>query len=169
MKLATILFGIILLFSFNTYAQHESKDTIQESESHHCLFVKNSVTIGVGLPYSYGLNGFGVNTRIYYNVGEHICFGPEFSILKKKDESLYDLNIVGHYIFETPLVGISPIVGANYTKEIDAHGSEETFGGIIGLGVHRTFRLITIFLEYTHVESKLRDDFLTSGLMITIK
>ena len=163
------IIGIVLLASGSSQAQHGDTISVNKNVNHHCLFEENSFTIGLGATYSFQLEGMGVNSRLYYNVGEHVCFGSEFSYLKKGEESIYDISLIGHYIFETKLVGIYPVLGANYTKESDEHESEEAFGAVFGGGIHRNFGKLTAFTEYTHIESTLRDDFVTLGLMINLK
>lgn len=163
--LYAIILGVFLTLNFSGFSQ----DKEESYENHHCLFEEKSFMIGAGVPFAFNLNAFGINTRLYYNIGEALCFGPEFSYFNKGDESLYDVNFVGHYIFETKIVGIYPLIGANYSKETSSHGSEEAYGGVFGLGIHRNFGLLTIFTEYTHVESRLRDDFITAGVLINLK
>ncbi|MFT5779715.1 MAG: hypothetical protein ACI837_002674 [Crocinitomicaceae bacterium] len=161
------LFTVFFAFAFSTMAQHHEEEV--ENENHHCLFKKNSISIGLAPTYSFPLNSLGVNTRVYYNVGERLCFGPEFSYLKKGEESIYDFNFIGHFIFETKIAGIYPLIGANYTVEKIHDESEEAFGIVFGGGFHRNFNWITVFAEYSHIESHLRDDFATIGFMINIK
>lgn len=167
-----VLLGTILLLTTGVFAQHETEakeEGSTESKHHHCLFKRNSVSIGVGGTYSIPLEAAGINTRVYYNIGEHICFGPEFSFFKKGELEVLDFNFIGHYVFETELVGIYPLVGMNYTIENHAHESESAFGAVFGGGLHRNFGAITIFTEYSHVQSELRDDFVTVGAMINIR
>jgi hypothetical protein len=166
-----IFLGALLLLSASAQAQHETNAEEEGSEdfNHHCLFKRNSISIGVGGTYSIPLSASGVNTRAYYNIGEHICFGPEFSFFRKEELKVLDFNIIGHYVFETKLVGIYPLIGMNYTIEKDTHESESALGVVFGGGFHRNLGLFTVFAEFSHVESHLRDDFITVGAMINIK
>lgn len=162
---------IVILFFFTlsigTSAQTDEKE---EGElNHHCLFEEKSVTIGLGSSYAFNIETIGINSRVYYNLGEQFCFGPEFSFFKKEEEKVYDLNFVGHYIFETKFAGIYPLAGLNYSIEETAHSTEKGAGFVIGGGVHRNFNSFTVFTEYSHVESDLPDDFITIGLMYTLK
>jgi hypothetical protein len=173
MKLITISISVFLLSFLNVHAQHgesseEEKEEIGE-EGHHCLFKKNSVSIALGVPYSFHFKAVGINTRVYYNVGERICFGPEFSYFKKGEFTALDFNFIGHYIFETKLVGLYPLLGVNYTIEKDTHETEEAFGAVIGGGLHRNFGLLSVFAEYAHVQSRLRDDFVSVGMMFNLR
>ncbi len=168
MKLSTLIFWIFLLSCLNVQAQHDASSD-REAEGHHCLFKKNSISLGLGAPYSFHFNGVGINARVYYNIGENICFGPEFSYFKTGELDVYDFNLIAHYIFETKLVGIYPLIGANYTIEKAPHESEEAFGAILGIGLHRNFGPFTVFAEYGHVQSRLKDDFVTVGAMFTIR
>lgn len=160
---------IIILIIFSTQqlkAQFEEK----QDEYHHCFAEESSFSFGLGLPTSFELNAAGFNTRFYYNSGEKICFGPEFSYFKKDDVKLWDVDFVLHYIIETPWVGIYPVVGINYTEEIEEHHENKAeFGFLWGGGIHRNIKKITVFAEYTRVESQLRDQFITAGLMYRFK
>ena len=158
-----LLFAILPLGS---YAQTKEEN---EESNHHCLFEEKSVTVGLGTSYSLNLETIGINSRVYYNLGEHICFGPEFSFFKKDEEKVYDIDIIGHYIFETKLAGLYPLIGLNYTIEESTHHTEKEFGVVFGAGAHRNFNKITVFAEYAHVESDLKDDFITIGLMLNFK
>ncbi|MFT6244757.1 MAG: hypothetical protein ACJA0U_001015 [Salibacteraceae bacterium] len=175
MKLITLTISIFLLSFLNVQAQHsESSEEEKEKEEvgeerHHCLFKKNSVSIALGAPYSFLHKAVGINTRVYYNVGERICFGPEFSYFKKGKFTALDFNFIGHYIFETKLVGLYPLLGVNYTIEKDIHESEEAFGAVFGGGFHRNFGFISVFAEYAHVQSRLKDDFINVGIMFNLR
>lgn len=161
------LMTILLLSSFVVFSQSELESV--EGKGHHCKFEEKTLTIGAGIPYSFDLELAGFNSRVYYNVGEFICFGPEFSFFEKEDESVYDFNLVGHYIFETRWAGVYPLVGVNYTIE-KVHGySEKEFGLVAGVGAHRNFNKVTLFTEYAHVQSALPDNIITIGLMFTFK
>ena len=105
----------LTVFFFFTSLISAQDDSVEE---HHCYFKKNSISFGLGPTYSFGLESVGINSRIYYNIGERLCFGPEISYLKKHDESVTDIDFIGHYIFEIPWFGLYPLVGINYTKEI---------------------------------------------------
>jgi len=84
---------------------------------HHCLFEHKSLTVGLATPYSFELNCAGINIRMYHNISENICFGPEFSYFNNGEYEISDFYFVVHYIFETPIVGIYLLLGANYTVE----------------------------------------------------
>ena len=51
------------------------------------------------------------------------------------------------------------------TIEDEKSHSEKEFGG----GIHRNFNKISFFIEYSHVQSHLKDDFATFGLMYNFK
>ena len=149
----------------------------QNEEGHHGSEHESeegiSITIGTGIEYSDELNGIGNNIRAYYNIGEHICFGPEYSYFKKDEVELFDFNLVGHYIFELPFGGFYPLLGANYSIEKEEGPIEEeretAFGVVFGGGFHKTFKNVTVFIEYSRVESDLADNFGTFGIMYTFK
>lgn len=74
MKLSTLTFCAFLFSFLNVQAQHGGRSEKEKEENHHCLFKKNSISIGLGAPYSFHFNGVGINARVYYNIGEQICF-----------------------------------------------------------------------------------------------
>ena len=147
----------------------------EESEEfeHHTHFDEHSLTLGLGLPYSNAINSVGFNFRMYFNLEEHICFGPEYSYFKTDEYEIVDFDLIGHYIFETPVVGIYSLIGGNYTVETDLseleEETEEGFGLIYGIGIHRNVKDFTFFAEYTRVEFGLDDQLISTGIMFTIE
>ena len=160
---------LLILVSISFFGFSQESTVTEESNFHHCYYPENSFTIGVGATYSFKLEAVGVNARAYYNIGEKWCFGPEFSYVKNNEATLYDMSVIGHYIFETPLVGIYPVVGGNYSIEEGEHETINAFGVVFGGGVHRNFNKVTVFAEYTHIQSELQDDFVSLGLMLNIR
>ena len=156
-----------MLISISVFTQETKKN--EEGKGSHCYFKKNSVSIGLGIPYSIKFQSVGVNARVYYNLGDASCFGPEFSYFNNGHEEVVDFDIVGHYIFETPWMGVFPLAGVNYTIEKGEYHTEEALGVVFGAGVHRNFGKIALFGEYAHVESALNDDFVTIGLFFNVK
>lgn len=159
--------GLICVSGQNLVAQHENHEE-ESYEEHHCFNEHDSFSIGAGMPYSFHFETTGINARGYYNVNHQICFGPEFSFIQNSDASVFDIDIVGHYIFETPLVGIYPVAGINFTQERSNHERAESFGALFGGGIHRNFKRFIVFTEYTHIEGALQDDFVTLGLLYTL-
>jgi hypothetical protein len=159
---------LILLFSTIPILGLSQEIQITDSSFHHCFYPENSFTVGLGATYSFKLDGVGINVKAYYNVGEKWCFGPEFSYVKNKETTLYDVSMIAHYIIESNLVGMYPVFGINYSKEENTHETVGGFGIVIGGGIHRNFNKLTVFAEYAHVESILQDDFVSLGLMRNI-
>jgi hypothetical protein len=162
---------IITFFCFTistTVAQGDLGNSSHSDEKHESSLIENSVTLSIGGVYSFSLEGIGINTRAYYNIGETICFGPEFSYFRKHDEQILDFNLIGHYIIDTKFIGIYPLAGVNYTIETDDHHKENSIGVVFGAGIHRNLGRLTIFTEYSHVQGRISDDFLAVGLMINI-
>ncbi len=147
----------------------QAQEEIKNEEFHHCLVEENSFSFGLGMTYSFELSTLGINSRLYYNAGEVLCFGPEFSYFKKEEDMIWDVDFVVHYIIETPWLGLYPVLGINYTKESSEHKREDAVGFLWGAGIHRNLNKITLFAEYTRVESTLSDNFLTMGLMYRFK
>lgn len=166
-------FSIIGIFTFliiHYPMPLQAQDEAKENEYHHCLVEQNSFSFGLGVPYSFEVKTAGLNFRLYHNTGESLCFGPEFSFFKKDEVLIWDVDMIVHYIIETPWVGVYPVAGINYTKEIEENNTyEDAFGLLWGAGVHRNLKNITLFIEYTRVESQLRDQFITGGLMYRFK
>lgn len=161
--------GLVLIFllSLCIKAYPSNLDSFNE-EPHHCYFKKNSVSIGLGATHSLDQNVTGLNTRVLYNLKEHLCFGPEFSLIQSQDLEIIDLGIVVHYIFDLKPVGLYPILGANLIYEKEHNTRHKALGLTYGLGLHRNFGSLTLYTEYTRVESNLNDVFLTGGFMYTI-
>lgn len=124
--------------------------------------------MGLAMPYATGLNTIGINSRVYYNLTKAICFGPEFSYFKDTGRSLSEINLVIHYIFETKWAGIYPVAGVNYSSEKELE-VQDAVGLLWGAGIHRNFNRLTLFAEFSSVEGKPNDQFLTSGFLFTIR
>lgn len=169
--IASILF---LFCSCAVFAQeHEEEENLNHHDNHHCRMEERSVTVGLAAPYSIHLNTVGANLRMYYNATEQLCLGPEYSYFLSGDAEIVDFDLVVHYIFETPWIGIYPLVGANYTVETEEeHTIREThaaLGVVFGAGMHRNFGHFTAFAEYARVELGVADQFVTAGLMYSFE
>lgn len=154
----------LVLSAFNCIAQ----DELETEFEHHCNFEERSITVGLGVPFAFETAAPGINLRVYFNIAEKICFGPEYSYFKNEDIEIVDFDFIGHYIFETKWVGIYPLVGANYTVETEYHSEElvtASLGLVMGAGVHRNFKYITVFVEYSRIELGINDQFIAGGLM----
>lgn len=162
----TIILPLIILLGTH-FAISQSHESSEERNEDTHSFEERSLTIGLALPYSPHLDALGINGRLYYNIGEHICFGPEVTFLKKVDLKVLDINIIGHYIFETPWMGIYPLLGINFTRETEHHHTESAFGLAYGAGMHYNFGMLSLFAEYSRIESHIPDQFITGGLMYT--
>ena len=160
----SIFFLVISMVGFDVFAQE-----IEQEESHHCLLQENALMVGLGMPYSLDHNQAGINGRFYYAVGEKICFGPEITLFKSGAFEIVDFDFVIHYIIETPILGIYPVLGVNYTKEEELEHQEDAWGIVFGAGIHRNFGKVMLFSEYTRVESQLNDQLFTIGLMYMVK
>lgn len=160
------LFYCLILFSLlpRTLLAQE-----QESYKHHCFFAHQSVSIGLGAEYTTVFDVTGINAKLLYNLGEKFSIGPEFSYFEKEDEQIIDYNLVALHIFETPWVGIFPLVGGNYTQEKSHNEDKAAFGVVVGAGIHRNFNRFTIAIEYSRVFSELPDEFVTFGVMFNIR
>lgn len=167
---AFLVLAFCTVSSLTAKAQHGSEghgNDDHEMEGHHCFFEERSVSLGLGLPYSFHAKAPGINARLYYNMGHRFCFGPEFSYFKTEEVEILDVDFIAHYIFETPITGVYPLLGLNYTMEA-SHGHEEAAPGVVfGAGLHRNFGSFTAFGEYARVQSNLADDFITAGIMYT--
>jgi len=177
---------LLICISFCGYSQveeHEHKEDTHEyeedkGEKSHAHFEHNSFSTGLGTAFSTAKETLGINGRAYYNIGHHICFGPEVSYFNGREKDLLDFNLVGHYIFETKLAGIYPLIGLNYSIEneeiINEEGEEEqesidAIGIKFGAGAHRNFGKFTVFVEYSRVQSELKDNFFAVGAFFTFK
>lgn len=168
--LSIILIALPLTLSAQTPKKpDEPTQPEKKYDTHHCFFAHQSVSIGLGAEYTTIFDVTGINAKVYYNLGEKFSLGPEFSYFKKEKEEIFDYNLVVLHIFETPWVGLFPLIGGNYTHEKNANENKTAFGVIAGAGIHRNFNRFTIAIEYSRVFSKLPDEFITFGLMFNIR
>ncbi len=141
-------------------------------------FSQNFVT-GVGGTNGSSFNGYGVNVREYFFIGEHICFGPEFSYFPERKageykKSLLEFNITGHYIFEaTEHLGIYPLTGLNYSIEFESseyHSvKKDAFGINIGAGLHYRIKNIFPYFEYKYITGNLAQHIWNVGVLFSLQ
>lgn len=123
-----------------------AKDSLKKS---HCFFERKGLSIGTGIGKNLSNNATFINPRLYYNLTKNICLGPEYAYSFYSHEYYaQELNLVVHYIFEIPYLGVYPVFGGTYsmTKEDDKVNKE--FGLITGIGVHRMYKKVIFYLEY---------------------
>ncbi len=171
MLLKQISLVTALFTALTSFGQAEDHGHSNEHEKEE---LSQSITLGIGAPYSSELETVGLNLRVYYNVSPHICFGPEYSYFKSGDTEVQAFDFVLHYIIETDIVGIYPLLGSNYTIEKEEfefeQETEEEFGIVFGGGIHKTFyKNLTAFAQYSRVELGIEDDIFALGLMYTFK
>jgi len=162
------LLVFLFLFSSNLIGQH--------------------ISLGGGIPYNATSETVGINLRGYYNIEEHICFGPEFTYFFPRtvtvdDEEIetliWEINFNAHYIFEVSEgLGVYPIFGLNYTREIEnidflSSGMAErivvdAIGLNIGGGFHVPQPSFIPFVEYEYVVGDLSEHIITAGVFFTI-
>lgn len=146
-KTRLLLFLLTFTAVSTAKSQHNENDSLK---NHHCFFNENSITNGVVAIYSVPNELTGVSVKAYYNFMEAWCVGPEVNYIQSAEKSLLDINLVAHYIFERPWVGVYPLVGANYTSESEENShSNSAFGVMYGAGMHRNFDRISLFAEYS--------------------
>jgi len=163
------IFIISLGLSHTLLAQNaEKQEKLEQTKyRHHCFFAHQSMSIGLGAEYTTIFNITGFNTKVYYNVGEKFSLGAEFSHFQKNKE-IFDYNLVALHIFETPWIGVFPLIGGNYTQEKKEIETKSAFGIVVGAGMHRNFEHFTLVVEYSRVFSELSDEFITLGVMFNI-
>jgi len=151
----------LLFLGFGAVAQEKADDG-----DHHCLFEEKSVTVGIAAPFAFHMSYPGINLRAYYNFNEHFCIGPEYSYFNNGESEVIDFDFVVHYIIETKWFGIYPAAGPNFTVETEAeHEMVAKPGLLLGAGIHRNFKGMTVFLEYSRIEFGVNDQFATAGVM----
>lgn len=146
----------------------------QEDEYHHCFLPEKSYSIGGSAAYPSEFATPGINIRAYRNINHKFCFGPEVSYFSKSaEENLLDFDFVAHYIFDVKPIemGFYPVAGINYAIEntLKHHETETAFGAVLGAGLHRNFNRITLFAEYGHIFSDLKENQFLLGFLYTIK
>ena len=136
--------------------------------------------LGGGPIYGDDISEFGLNLRAYTFVGEHICFGPEFTKFGNHEAlidgdpgevGLWEVNFNGHFIFEVNEgLGIYPLTGLNYSREVEMverHEDEviSAFGANVGLGVHYETHKTVLYAEYDRLLSDLGQNSFTVGIL----
>jgi len=158
------IIALVLLFCSNHNIFGESFN-LKNEEPHHCFFKKNSLMVGLGLSQSLHHKANGINTRVYYNVNEKLCFGPELAYRQGGDFKSTDVNLVAHYILDIHHFGFYPLLGASFTTE-ESHGNKhEGLGFVYGAGVHRNIKHFTLFAEYARINGAVHDEVITAGAM----
>ena len=134
--------------------------------------------------WSINLETLGINSRIYFFIGEKVCLGPEFDyfflnskthhdIKTTKSAIAFDFNV--HYLINIVEHRIEayPILGVNYTQEIE---TEESFHEIIltqkrawglnlGIGIESPInKNVNLFCEFIHTSSTLNDNVIFLGV-----
>lgn len=161
-----ILLGL-LVCTRSVYAQNDDEQTV--TDFHHCFFEENTISVGIGPKVSLSQNLLGLNSRVYYNMGEHWCFGPEVSLLQQGEKTVGELSIISHYIIETPWVGIYPIIGGTFSQEEEGEHKESGIGATYGAGMHRNFGRVTGYMEYSGFVGFSSDQYWGLGIMYNFK
>ena len=150
--------------------------------------VGQHISLGGGIPYNASKEHTGLNLRGYYNIGEQICFGPEFTVFFPKtvthineeiQTSIWEINFNAHYIFEvSEKLGMYPIIGFNYTREIEDitilstgltdKKTHQYIGLNIGGGFHLPQPKFVPFIEHEYVVGDLSDHIITVGLFFPL-
>ncbi len=126
---------------------------------------------------------YGINGRLFYGPNERFCFGPEVTyfpyqeIDEENELSVIDLNVNAHYFFElAPELEIYPLTGVNFTIEQerllandDEVEEESDFGINYGIGIHYNFGKLYVFSEFKGILGKLNDEFITVGVLFSLK
>ncbi len=154
----------------------------------HALSYGQFFSLGGGFEYNMSTDNPGINLRGYYNIGDHFCFGPEFSYgfphtittaTKSKEITVFEFNLNAHYIVEffEEHLGAYPVFGINYTLEDSTQTTlatgmlaEETinfWGTNIGAGVHIPIHNVLPFIEYHYITGALGEHVLTVGILYT--
>ncbi len=169
---------ISLISAINCFSQEQTKEEFE----HHCNFSERSLTVGFGVPYSNTISAIGINLRMYYNVSENICFGPEFTYFFEKTTigendditttNAFTFDFNSHYVFEVMehhRLGVYPILGLNYTNEKETeHGEthlDEAFGLNLGAGFETPLsEKINLFSEFIHTFGTIEDNVIFLGV-----
>ena len=154
-----------LLFSLLLFSQDET------SFQHHCYFEEKGISVGLASNLSLNHSQWSPNARLYYNLRENICLGPEISYSKPHaEENILETNFVFHYIVDVKKMGVYPVFGASYLYEKINHQEEKFYGVVVGGGLHRNIKRFSIFTEYSHAfYHNLDEDKLSVGLFYMFK
>jgi hypothetical protein len=129
---------------------------------HHCYYEPSSFTAGGAIVLGTEEPQYGGGARLYYNLKENICFGPEILRLENEHETATEINMVIHYIFDVAHFGAYPVAGIGYSNELHL---DRSVNPLLGLGVHRNIKGITLFAEYDHIFSQQGNDKVAFGLL----
>ena len=146
------------------------------------VFSQQGFTAGIGGTIETTNELYGINTRVFYAINEHFCFGPEASIFpfqeidEEFEKSIVDLNVNAHYIFEiTHGLGVYPLSGINYTIEQerliehnDASEKIQEIGLNYGFGAHYKINNIFLFAEFKGIIGQLSAEFITAGVLFNL-
>lgn len=146
------------------------------------VFSQQGFTVGIGGTIETTNELYGINTRVFYAINEHFCFGPEASFFpfqeidEEFEKSIVDLNINAHYIFEIAHeLGIYPLSGINYTIEQerliennDASDKTQEIALNYGFGAHYKINNIFLFAEFKGIIGQLSAEFITAGVLFNL-
>jgi len=141
-----IAFLVVFLSSEDSYAQEIQSD----STYHSCFFREKSFSFGIATERELSIPMTGGQARLYYNFRKNVCFGPEIALTNGAESKSRDFNLVIHYIHELFGFGLYPVIGLSLTREIEKGHSQNDWGAMTGFGLHRNWRKMIFFSEYSH-------------------
>lgn len=130
-------------------------------EYHHCYFPESSINGALSYSHSLTENKPGAAVKLNYNFTEKLGAGVEFSTIEFDAKKL-DFGLQTFYVFDVLGAGISPAIGINYKLT----AQETAF--VLGGGVHRNFKRLTLFADYVHHFSDEPENFISIGLMYNL-
>lgn|SRR5574343_143768 len=147
LNLKTLSFFVAfqLVAVLHTFCQ-EQKDI---ENDHACLLNKKSIMPGFGLTYEVAHLTFGGQAKLFYAFSENFCLGPEVNYSASQELKELELSFVAHYIFDAKIIGIYPIFGFGVLNEKRINHEFLGMGGVLGFGLHRNLKRITVFTETT--------------------
>ena len=163
-----VVFSLLVMLSLS-HSVNGQNHLHAHPDTAHASFAHRSFSFGVGIPYNFKFNGFGLNAKGFYNVGQHLRFGPELFFFQHGQSNVFDIDFIGYYLLETSNFGVFPIVGGNYTNEWEAEHHAEALGFTWGFGFHKHLGKYNVFAEFTQVESELGAPFVSVGFLFTIQ
>lgn len=157
MKYVTVF---LLLFTQVSFAEKANKE-VDVEEYHTCFFPKSSVNLGVSYLHSLTVNEPGATIKVNFNLTERLGLGTEFSTSNFESDKL-DVGVNSSFIFDVVGIGVSPVVGADY------HITPQKIVFVSGFGIHKNFKRLTLFTDYSHHFLAKAEDFMSIGLLFHI-
>jgi hypothetical protein len=163
--LVSTFFTIITQLSFG------QSEALENSSSPVC-FQTGTISAGLGIPYHVSHESIGINVRGLYNLRSKIRVGADIYLFSRKGWNSQEVNFVSHYIInirskaKQPFpIALYPIAGVKLLKERHASVKEQFVDGVLGIGIQRNVKQVTLFSELTNTVTTPKPPIFNLGLI----